>query len=233
MSPLQVPNEIYKKSPLIEAVYEIRFSPLLAVESYRDKFHDKVKDAFPNVVIPKSNLEPYVFGKRDQSWSILLSPVLFAVSCKKYEGFQVYKKECLRLLSIFGELFKVDKLIRSGLRYVNIIPFTRESGIIPLKAYLNIEINLPKAIPSTFKAASLVFVSQLEKGNITTRVEPVMSPDQTQEALILDFDYAKEADLSYKNLDGYLEESHTHTKALFEGLVTERYRKIMRGEVVA
>ena len=232
MSP-QAQNEIYKNSPLIEAVYEVRFSPLLAVESYRDKFYDKIKDAFPNVVIPKSNLEPYVFGKRDQGWSILLSPVLFAVSCKKYEGFQVYKKECLRLLSVFGELFKVDKLIRSGLRYVNIIPFTRESGIIPLKAYLNIEINLPKAIPSTFKAASLIFVSQLEKGNITTRVEPVMSPDQTQEALILDFDYAKEADLSYKNLDGYLEESHTHTKALFEGLVTESYRKIMRGEVVA
>lgn len=225
-------NEIYKKSPLIEAVYEVRFSPLLAIESNRDKFHDKIKDAFPNVVIPKSNLEPYVFAKRDQSWSALLSPVLFAVSCKKYEGFQVYKKECLRLLSVFGELFKVEKIARSGLRYVNIIPFTRESGIIPLKSFLNIEINLPKSIPSTFKAASMIFVSQLERGSITTRVEPVMSPDQSQEALILDFDYAKEADLRYKNLDEYLEESHTHTKALFEGLVTESYRKIMRGEVV-
>ncbi len=228
-----VPNEIYKKSPLIEAVFEVRFNPMLAVESSRDKFHDRIKDAFPNVAIPKSNQEPYIFAKGDQSWTVLISPILFAVSCKKYEGFQVYKKESLRLLSIFGELFKMDKLVRSGLRYVNIIPFTRESGIIPLKNYLNIEINLPKAIPSTFKAASLVFISQLEKGSITTRVEPVMSPDQTQEALILDFDYAKEADLSFKNLDLYLEESHMHTKALFEGLVTDKYRAIMRGEVVA
>jgi uncharacterized protein (TIGR04255 family) len=163
----------------------------------------------------------------------LLSPILCAVSCKKYEGFQVYKKECLRLLAIFGDVFKVDKLVRSGLRYVNIIPFTRESGIIPLKNYLNIEIGLPKAIPPSFKAASLVFISQLETGNITTRVEPVISPDQTQEALILDFDYAKEGNLSFKNLDSYLEESHKHTKALFEGLVTDKYRAIMRGEVVA
>ena len=116
---------------------------------------------------------------------------------------------------------------------MNIIPFTRESGIIPLKTYLNIEIKLPEVIPPAFKAASLIFVSQLEKGSITTRIEPVMSPDQTQEALMLDFDYAKEADLNYKNLDAFLEESHKHTKALFEGLVTENYRKIMRGEVVA
>ena len=227
------PNEIYKKSPLIEAVYEVRFNPILAIESNCDKFHDKVRDAFPNVVIPKSNQEPYTFLKRDHGWSMLLSPMLFAVSCKRYEGFQIFKRECLRLLSIFGDLFKADKLLRSGLRYVNIIPFTRESGIIPLKNYLNIEIGLPKAIPQTFKAASLVFISQLEKGSITTRIEPVISPDQTQEALILDFDYAKEADLSFKNLDAYLEESHTHTKALFEGLVTDKYRAIMRDEVVA
>ena len=233
MSAIVVPNEIYKKSPLIEAVFEIRFNPMLSIESCRDKFHDKVKDVFPDVAIPKSNQEPYIFAKRDQSWTILLSQTLFAVSCKKYEGFQIYKKECLRLNSIFSNLFKTDKLVRSGLRYVNIIPFTREAGIIPLKNYLNIEIGLPKAIPATFKAASLIFISQLEKGSITTRVEPVMSPDQTQEALILDFDYAKDADLSFKNLDSYLEESHTHTKALFEGLVTDKYRAIMRGEVVA
>ena len=50
---------------------------------------------------------------------------------------------------------------------------------------------------------------------------------------MLDFDYAKDVDLNYKNFDAYLEESHKHTKALFEGLVTESYRKIMRGEVVA
>jgi uncharacterized protein (TIGR04255 family) len=225
-------SEIYKNSPLIEAVYEIRYSPLLAIESDRDKFYNKIKDVFPNVTIPKSNLEPYIFEKQDRSWLILLSPVFIAISCKKYEGFQVYKKECLKLLLVFSELFKVEKMTRSGLRYVNIIPFTRESGIIPLKSFLNIGINLPKAIPSIFKAASLIFVSQLEKGSITTRVEPAMSPDQSQEALILDFDYAKEADLNYKNLDEYLEESHTHTKALFEGLVTENYRKIMRGEVV-
>ena len=123
MIPNTAQNEIYKNSPLIETVYEIRFNPWLAIESYRDKFHDKIKDAFPNVTIPKSNLEPYVFSKCDLSWSILLSPFLFAVSCKKYEGFQSFKKESLRLLSIFGELFKVEKLIRSGLRYVNIIPF--------------------------------------------------------------------------------------------------------------
>ncbi len=204
----------------------------MAIESHRDKFHDKIKNLFPEVVIPNSNVEPYRFEKIDRSWSLLLSPILIAVSCKKYEGFQSFKKEALRLLAFFAETFKVEYIVRSGLRYVNIIPFTRESGMIPLKTFLNIEINLPKVIPPAFKAASLIFVSQLEKGSITTRIEPVISQDQGQEALILDFDYSKEKDLNYKNLDEYLEESHKHTKALFEGLITENYRKIMRGEVI-
>lgn len=233
MSLPSIHSETFKNAPLTEAVYEVRFNPVLTIESDRNEFYSKIKDSFPNVIIPKSNVEPYRFDKQNGSWSVLISPMLIAISCKKYEGFQSFKRECLRLLAMFDEIFKIEKVTRSGLRYINIIPFTREEGLIPLKAFLNIEINLPKVIPSTFKAASFVFVSQLEKGSITTRVQPVISPDQSKEAIILDFDYAKEGDLAFKNIDEYLEESHSHTKALFEGLVTENYLKIMRGEVVS
>jgi uncharacterized protein (TIGR04255 family) len=227
--PGPAPNEIYKNSPLAEVFSEVRFNPMLTSESRRDKFHERVKDAYPYLAIPQSNQDPYAFTSRDQTWSIFLSPILFAVSCKKYGGFQAYKKECLRLFSIFGDVFQSDKLVRFELRYVNMIPFGRQSGNIPLKNYLNIEINLATAAPSTLKASPLIFISQLEKGGITTRVEPVMSPGQTQEALILDLDYANDADLSFKDLDAYFEEGHSRVKAHFEGLVTDRYRSIMRG----
>jgi uncharacterized protein (TIGR04255 family) len=126
----------------------------------------------------------------------------------------------------------VEKLKRTGLRYINIIPFTREKNVIPIKNYLNIQIKLPKSMSTDFKNLSMIFVSQTEGGNITTRIEPVISENQTEEAIMLDFDYAKEKDLNFDSIDAYLEESHKHTKDLFEGLITDNYRKVMRGEVI-
>ncbi|MEK9149202.1 MAG: TIGR04255 family protein, partial [Candidatus Desantisbacteria bacterium] len=155
-----------------------------------------------------------------------------AVYCKKYEGFKLFSEEVIRVFSIFQELFKIQKLNRTGLRYINILPFTREDNIIPINNYLNIKIDLPKSIPTNFKNLSIIFVSQTEGGSITTRIEPAISSDQTQEVIILDFDYAKEGDLSFSLIKEYLDESHQHTKYLFEELITDDYKKVMLGEVI-
>ncbi len=155
-----------------------------------------------------------------------------AFYCKKYEGFELFKKEALRVFSIFYELFKIKKLTRTGLRYINIIPFIRENNIIPINNFLNIQINLPKSIPTNFTNLAIIFVSQTKGGSITTRIEPVISKDRTQEAIILDFDYAKEKDLYFYKIEEYLDESHKYTKYLFEELITEDYKKVMRGEVI-
>jgi uncharacterized protein (TIGR04255 family) len=118
------------------------------------------------------------------------------------------------------------------LRYINIIPFTRENNVIPIENYFNIQIGLPKSIPTDFKSLNVVFVSQTKGGSITTRIEPVISHDQTKEAFILDFDYAKKDNLEFSLIENYLDESHKHTKHLFEELITEDYKKVMRGEAI-
>lgn len=231
-------NEIYKNDPLVETVFEIRFPGEPAIECNRDKFYEKIRNDYPGVLVPNFiqgvalATEPYRFERKDRTNGVMLSINKIAVYCKKYEGFKFFKKETMRILSIFGEFFKIKKLNRTGLRYINIIPFTREKNIIPIKNYLNIQIKLPKSMSTDFKNLSMIFVSQTEGGNITTRIEPVISENQTEEAIMLDFDYAKEKDLNLDSIDAYLEESHKHTKDLFEGLITDNYRKVMRGEVI-
>lgn len=231
-------NEIYKNVPLIEVVFEIRFPGEPAVECNRHKFYGKIKSVYSRVLVPKSAegkampLEPYKFEREDGACTVMVSMNKLAFSCKKYEGFDAFKKETMRVFSIFGELFKIGKLRRTGLRYINIIPFAREGNIIPIKNYLNIQIGLPKSIPTDFKHLSMVFVSQIEGGSITTRIEPLISEDKTREAIMLDFDYAKEENLSFHLARKYLDESHKHTKYLFEELITDKYKKVMRGEVI-
>lgn len=176
--------------------------------------------------------EPYKFEREDGTYGAMLSINKFAIYCKKYEGFDLFKKETMRMVDIFRKLYKVKKLTRIGLRYINIIPFTREGEIIPLQNYLNIRVGLPESISTDFANLNLIFVSKTDGGSITTRIEPAISPDRSHEVIILDFDYAKEKDLSFDSISQYLNESHRHTKYLFEELVTDGYKKVMKGEVV-
>lgn len=233
-------NEIYENAPLVETVFEIRFPNEPAIECNRDKFYEKIRNDYSCVIVPSLvqgstitlGAVPYKFEREDRTSAVTISIDKILISCKRYEGFRLFKKETMRIFSIFRELFKVDKLTRTGLRYINIIPFTREGNIIPITNYLKIEINLPKSISTDFKNLKMFFVSQISGGCITTRIEPVITEDQTQEVIMLDFDYAKDEGLKFNSIEEYLEESHKHTKDMFEELVTDNYRKVMCGEVV-
>ncbi len=231
-------KKIYENAPLAETVFEIRFPNEPAVECGRDKFYDKIRDAYSMILVPRSvegramAFETYKFERADGTYGAMLSINKFAIYCKKYEGFDLFRKETMRMVDIFKNLYKVKMLARVGLRYINFIPFTREEGIIPLQNYLNIKIGLPKAISTDFTNLSLIFVSKTDGGSITTRIEPAISLDGSHEVIILDFDYAKEKDLSFDSISKYLNESHQHTKYLFEELITDGYKKVIRGEVV-
>jgi uncharacterized protein (TIGR04255 family) len=229
---------IYKNSPLVETVFEIRFPGEPAIECKRDRFYGKVKSVYSNVLVPRSRegvampLEPYRFERRDGTGGVMLSLNKMAVYSKEYEGFATFKKETMRLLTIFGDMYQIKKLNRAGLRYINIIPYSREKDIIPLSNYVNVNVEFPKAIPSDFLNMMAIFVSKAGDGSITTRIGSAISTDRTKEVLILDFDYAREGNLQFDLVEKYLVQSHRHTKRLFEDLITEDYKRVMRGEIL-
>ncbi|MBI2119169.1 MAG: TIGR04255 family protein [Elusimicrobia bacterium] len=229
--------EIYEKSPLIEVVFEMRFPCEPAVECNRDKFYQEIRENYPEVFVPRSfpsgavALEPYNFRKADGSFSVMISLNKLGISCLKYYSFESFKKETISICRIFEKLFKIEKLNRVGLRYLNMIPFTREKGIIPIGRYLNVGLNLPDIIPAEYQNLSIVFVSQIEKGSITTRIEPFLSQSRA-EFIVLDFDYVITENIILRNCENYINDSHQHTKQLFEKLITNDYRNLMRGEVV-
>ncbi|MBI5208221.1 MAG: TIGR04255 family protein [Candidatus Firestonebacteria bacterium] len=231
-------NDLYINAPLVETVFEIRFPGEPAIECHRDIFFEKVRDIYPKILVPKLisgqpiALEPYRFECEDSTYGVMVSLNKFGIYCRKYEGFEKFKDEILKISKIFGELFKIKKLNRTGLRYINIIPFTREDSTIPIKKILNFNINLPENISVNLKNLNIVFESETDGGCITTRIEPAISQDKTQEVIFLDFDYAKEKNLNFNSLEKYLNESHKHTKTFFEELITSDYKKVMKGDII-
>jgi len=231
-------DKIYTNAPLVEAVFEIQFAGEPVIECRRDAFYEKIRSGYPKVFVPKIGVNnapaliPYHFVSEDESSSILLAINKLAVSLKRYRGFGLFEKEIEKVISVFQECYSIKKINRTGLRYINIISFTRENGLVPIEQFLNINLTLPEALPKKYQNINVMFSSVLDEGTITTKIECLKSTENDQEALLLDFDFAKQGDLRLSNLSSYINESHKKTKQFFEDLITEEYRQYLRGETI-
>lgn len=237
--PKKIKTEIYTNSPLVEVIFEIRFPGEPIVECRRDMFYDLIRADYSTLLVPQPKegsfiaLEPYRFEKKDHSSGIMLSVNKLSYYCMKYPGFNEFKKEVIKLITKFRKAYpKITKLNRTGFRYVNIIPFAREEGVVPIDKFLKVKLQIPSTIPEKYTNISLGFVAQTKGGFITTRIETLAAADKSGEALLLDFDYAKEERLSITKINQYLDESHNYSRQLFEDLITDDYRMFLRGETI-
>lgn len=242
---MEIKGEIYRNSPLVEVVFEIRFPGEPAVECRRHEFYDAVRGEYPEVIVPQIQtggtpaLQPYRFGRLDRSAGIMLAIDKFAYSARKYPGYEEFKEEFLKLASKFDKLFHLSNLKRTGWRYINIIPYTRENGSIPLKRFFNLDLYLPKRelitqidAPGQYENLSITLVSRIDNYSITTKLESIISSDGSREALLLDLDCAKPRELLFSQTETYIEESHRIARNLFESLITDSYRKYLKGEEI-
>jgi uncharacterized protein (TIGR04255 family) len=230
-------EEVFPNAPLIESVFEIKFPGNPALECKRDALYAEFEERFPLVKVPhnESGMLPampmYQFASADGNKAILSSIRSVGFSSKSYLGFAKFKKEALEILHFAIAKFKIRKLVRTGLRYTNVIPFTRENHSIPAARFLNMKVVLPEVAPQTFENIALMMTSKVSNdGKLTTRVESGIVG--ASESLVVDFDFFKEGNLSPNALSEYIENSHKHTKQFFAALITDDYRKVMRGEVL-
>jgi len=229
--------ELYKNAPLVEAVFEIRFPPELSIETKRDEFYNRIKMEFPEINLPLvSDQEPYalktyLFRDKKREKGVAYSVNKFSYYCYKYYGFAKFKEESLKYLTMFCKHFNINSLDRTGLRYVNHIPIVTEDGVIPIERYLNFGYKLPNSIPEKYNLLHTVIFVKLGKGNLRVLIQYLRRPDPLQtEIILLDFDYFLEEELFVSNIETYMNESHQHTKKIFEDLTTEEYKIIMSKE---
>jgi uncharacterized protein (TIGR04255 family) len=176
-------------------------------------------------------LQPYHFKSADKAETVMVSINRFAYAARKYPGFGGFSTRALLLANQFCRRYRIGSLIRTGLRYVNVIPFVRQDGVIPWGRYFTIPLNLPASPSDEFLNASVAYVSRCDKGMLTVRIACAKSQDGVQEVFVLDFDFAKSEPLKASKLKRYLLESHDYTKRVFEGIIADDYKVVMRGEV--
>jgi uncharacterized protein (TIGR04255 family) len=220
----------------VEVVFEIRFPGETAIEGRRYELQNRIRNEFPKLLVPQAAggsppaLEPYRFESHDSGAGVMASLDRFAYYSRTYQGFESFRNESLGLIEIFFDLFPISKLTRIGLRHVNIIPFVREDGLVPLDEFIVLGRNLLGMFPEGFRNFSTAFVTPIEKGTITTRIDQILKEDSMQEAILLDFDYAKTENLAPDQVEHCLDEAHECSKELFRKLITKEYHDFIEGK---
>ena len=156
----------------------------------------------------------------------------FSFFDKDYSSHKLFITEFARLARLLGETYSLKNLGRLGWRYINAIPFTREDGIIPLRQFINFSINLPDDVSGKFENFGFTFISRVPNGTITTKIESVLRSDEQQEAILLDFDFARVEGLSMSEIAAQVNEAHQQARKLFENYITDEYRQYLRGETI-
>jgi len=235
---MTIPDVRHPNSPLVEVVFEVRFPGETAVECRRHELQNLIKVNYPRLLVPTPEpgvavaFQPYRFEREDTSAGVMTSAYGFAYYCRSCPGFEKFRPECLELMSLFFGLFKVEKLTRVGLRHVNIIPFAREDGVAPVEYFFTVGGPLLSVLSGRIAKFSTGFAMLVEGGEITTRIESMIHKDGSQEAFLLDFDFAKSGDLDATDVGKYLDEAHDQSASLFNNLVTKKYHDYIRGEGV-
>lgn len=230
--------EIYPNSQLAEVVFEVRFSGIPAVECQRHLLYEEVKDAYPLILVPQVKdgdypaLKPQNYAAADQSSSILHAINSFGYSSKVYPGFKAFKKEFLRVFDIFRQLFGVEKLTRVGWRYINIVPYAKVNGVIPLEQFFKLGLDLPDS-SNEYENLAIKLTAKLPQGHVNIAIGGMESKAKDgKEVLTLDIDYNKTEGLTASKIAAYLDEGHSYGRQLFEKLITDSYRTYLGGEKI-
>jgi len=217
-------------------VFEIRFPGRLRVESHRHELQERLETDFKNLMVPLGSDQPpffrlYVLQTEDGSEIIRTGLNFLSYSTLKYRGFAAFRERAMSVLAPALELFRVPHLNRTGLRYVNQIPIALDGDVIPLEQVVKLGILGPKSLPNAYEQFQLAFAVKMAPGSLMIHLNYVPAAGGTpSDFLILDFDYYVQGTIPVANLAEHLDNSHAHTKQIFESLMTEEYHRFMRGE---
>jgi len=248
-----IPEQEYRKPPLIEALCEIYFADSEWDDTIPGTFYERVKGDFPRKQQRKIQEAQITMGPGQAMAGVKeLPPWMQFVSDKKhrmvqiardllvinqlhpYPHFEEWEPEIYGALAIYKELTKAKKVARLGVRYINriVVPEKR----IQMEDYFTIYPNLPARLGETHGSFLVrVEVPQVEESHtvlITFGTAPLPKSSQSGQAFMLDFydiilgDMLIDENILRKEIG----RAHDNIVVAFEDSITDRLRTLFELE---
>ncbi len=240
------PRVIYAKAPLRQVICQLRFPPILRIESTAPAdFQDRIRATFPllerqvqqmNLVegVPAEFAQllvnaptgtSYIFRTEDQSHTLTLAPDWLAFSTTKYTRWEAFRALLDPPLNALIEIYKPTFFSRIGLRYQNSIQrsalnLTEHRWADLLRPEILGALALPQFEANIVEVRKSIRV-KLPDGSGAVFVQHGFGGNQgrDQNIYLLDFDFSTEK-TEVQNAITVLDDFHTRAGTAFRWCIT-------------
>src|ERR1700680_1382076 len=245
------PSKPLQHPPLSEVVFEINFPRLFAVENHIADYQQRVGEMYPEsgdeFVLhlppavafgkgprPEDTLTPvrsFVFKNTGRSRIVRVSVVHFNLVVSDYLDFEDYKRALTTALEPAVDIFRLSRLERIGLRYINKIAIPKAKASLVFSDYVHAPIDVAVFAPhqlNSFLTEITVNLSPNKKLTIRSGLLPAQDNGSTRTYLLdVDCSSPESVSLSGPAITKLLDEYHDSIESEFKRAMTERYWNYM------
>jgi uncharacterized protein (TIGR04255 family) len=262
MSFPESPRVTYRNNPLETVVCQLRFPPLLRIETELPaRFQETIRAEYPifrelspvdpsaglpqemlNIVrsmLPVSAGRTYEFRSEDGFWKVTLAKDAIALECVRghYTAWEQYTEKLAGPLVALRREYAPSFFTRIGLRYVNIIRRSRLNlqnvqWAELLKPQIAAELASPMA-PDVVESTHRVLMKLNEHGDqVRIRHSFVVAEDPKEVCYMIDNDFFSEQRTEGDNARAKLEELHRESGNCFRWCIAEPLDRAMGPQLV-
>jgi len=219
-----------RKPPLIEAVFELRFSTETAYGLIPGRMFDELREVFPQVEelptatlpldVPFPALVRHRFRSGDGSKLLQTGHEVVSVNHLAYSQYNDLRGDAERVIEVLIKLALVKKVRRVGLRYINRLTLDR-----PWSSVTTLTDKVPEAISSRIRNRRFHYNLEYQPDRMNMALANVTGDGAEKLQVDLDF-FREEADVPQMQTHAILEWldiAHERVYEAFMSLLTVEY----------
>jgi uncharacterized protein (TIGR04255 family) len=249
------PRVMYDRNPLAEVICQVRFPPVLKIETQLpDAFQERIRDMFPvynepsailgNIELPAELLQlvrntippglqkgPGAFTTEDGKWTVTLAKDFLALSSKEYKRWDDFKDHLEPALGALQAVYTPVFYTRTGLRYRDVI---RRSILglkdQPWRALLGHELAgelRDEQVGDHVLETTTQTLIQLPEYDAKVRLQHGLATENDEQCYVIDHDLFTERKTEHQNVFATLRFFNIQAHRLFRWCITEPLHNAM------
>lgn len=138
-------NPLLANSPLVLALCQARFTPVLAIGDYIKEIQERIRDNYPfyeetsghelrirstdDQVTTIKRMSRWLFASADKRTCVVVTPDFVTLQSSNYAGFERFRHDFVSVAEAVSEIARIRLSERIGLRYVNRIVPAADKGL--------------------------------------------------------------------------------------------------------